>query len=324
MKIRINDKETEVSEGEKVIEVARRLGIGIPALCYAPGFKHRASCMVCVVKELTGGRMIPACSTPVAEGMDIQTESEEVKQLRAMSLELLLSDHRADCEAPCSTVCPYGLDIELMLGLYDTGRLEEAHALIAAAFALPVLGCEGCKVPCEKACRRASVDKAVPIRTVIGELAKKHEPPRVETKAKTKKETEEAILFQSRLGRFTESEKELLKDSVTTPSGCLHCACEGREGCKLRLYSAEAGIKRTRYEMSSASPAMTKLRVTDTIRFEPAKCIKCGLCVYNSNDGFTFSDRGFGMQVVLPAESAGNVGASLCEICPTGALYIGK
>ena len=127
-------------------------------------------------------------------------------------------------------------------------------------------------------------------------------------------------LFNSRLGRFTTREKEWLKENVATPSGCLHCACAGREGCKLRLYATAAGIKRPRYEASSTLPVMKKIRVTEKMLFELAKCIRCGLCVYNSKNGFTFKDRGFGMQVVIPDENRMNVGEELAELCPTGAL----
>ena len=56
--------------------------------------------------------------------------------------------------------------------------------------------------------------------------------------------------------------------------------------------------------------------------FEPAKCIRCGLCVYNSENGFTFKNRGFGMQVVIPEESKTNVKEELAGLCPTGALYL--
>ena len=320
MQITINQTQVEVLNGETLIETARRVGHDIPALCYTKDAVHKASCMVCAVKDCATGQIIPSCTTLPIEGMYIDTESEEVLIARNLSLELLLSDHRADCEAPCSMVCPHGLDVEQMLNLYDTDKHEEAFALIAGTFALPALGCEDCKVPCEKICRRASVDKAVPIRGFIKELVGKYEASSAE--AKKLEEKENKALFQSRLGRFTTKEKEWLKENVTTPSGCLHCACTGRDGCKLRLHATTSGIKRPRYEASSAFPVMRKEHVNGNMWFEPAKCIRCGLCVYNSNNGFTFKDRGFGMQVVIPDENRANVGEGLAELCPTGALYL--
>jgi len=320
MYITINNTKVEVLKGETLIETARRTGLDIPSLCYAKDTIHKSSCMVCAVKDCDTGQIIPSCTTLPVEGMKIDAESEDVQVVRVLSLELLLSDHRADCEAPCSMVCPHGLDIERVLNLYDDGRHEDAYALIAATFALPTLGCEGCKVPCEKICRRKSVDKGVAIRDVIGKIVGMFDSVPAAAEKNEKKSTKD--LFQSRLGRFTTREKEWLKENVDTPSGCLHCACAGREGCKLRLYATAAGLKRTRYEASSALPVMKKQRVTDKMWFESAKCIRCGLCVYNSQNGFTFKDRGFGMQVVIPDESLSNIGDELAELCPTGALYL--
>ena len=323
MQITINQTAVEVLDGETLLETARRTGHEIPSLCYAKDAVHKSSCMVCVVKDCATGQIIPSCTTRPAEGMQIDTESDDVRTIRTLSLELLLSDHRADCEAPCSVVCPQGLDIERMLNLYDSGRYEDAHKLIAGVFALPTLECNNCKAPCEKICRRGTVDQPVLIRTVIRELSEMYEPESIQTEkdiCKTDK-----TLFQSRLGRFTESEKKRLREHETQnpkPSRCLHCACAGREDCKLRFYATAAGIKRPRYELSSALPVMQKIRVTEKMWFEPAKCIRCGLCVYNSANGFTFKDRGFIMQVVIPDENRQNAGEELAALCPTGALYL--
>lgn len=66
---------------------------------------------------------------------------------------------------------------------------------------------------------------------------------------------------------------------------------------------------------------MNRMHVHGDMWFEQAKCIRCGICVYNSPNGFTFRDRGFGMQVVLPDENRDNVGVELSVLCPTGAIY---
>jgi len=356
MFIFINDKKTEVISGETLFEAAQREGFEIPSMCYAKGYKHKASCMVCAVKNLQDGQIIPSCTTYPEEGMMIDVDSEEVQNIRVLSLELLLSDHRADCEAPCSLVCPHGLEVEQMLSYYDASRFKEAYLLISKAFPSPQTACETCKAPCEKACRRGTVDDAVPIREIIKQITAIAEerfsntidcfvvPHRNDSDlhrhcelAKQSNENDNmkcslpALIFnretnknafQSRLGRFTPSEKQRLKSDVTPPSRCLHCACAGRNGCKLRLHATSAGIKRPRYEAISAHPAMFKQQINEKIWFEPAKCIRCGLCVYNSANGFTFKDRGFGMQVILPDENRENIKEELASLCPTGALYI--
>ena len=323
MNILINNRKIEIIEGETLIETAKRMGVDIPFLCYFQGFKHKSSCMVCVVKNLTDGQIMPSCTTFPEEGMVIDTECEEVRAIRIMSLELLLSDHRADCEAPCSLVCPFGLDVERVFEYYDTGRMDDAYLLILKAFSSPESACRDCKAPCEKACRRGTVDKAVTIKDIITQIAGMTEikiPVGCEP-FNTSKIKESNKLFQSRLGRFTPIEKERLKATVTTASRCLHCACAGRKDCKLRLYATIYGVKRPCFETSSALPAMVKQLVNETIWFEPAKCIRCGLCVFNSANGFTFKDRGFGMSVVLPDENRKNINNELTALCPTGALY---
>ena len=319
MNIRINDKEIEVHKDETLLEAATRAGCAIPSLCYAKGFVHKSSCMVCVVKNNANGQIIPSCTTYPEEGMHIETDSEEIHTIRALSLELLLNDHRADCEAPCSLVCPQNLEVEQLLSYYDTNRYAEAYQLLSQAFSLPEIACDTCKAPCEKACRRGTIDKPVAIRDIIKEIVRMKHPASGDNGSLTEKTKKE--VFQSRLGRFTSDEKERLKTATTTPSHCLHCACAGRKDCRLRLHATTAGIKRPRFEASSVLSVHQKQPIHGKMWFEQAKCIRCGLCVYNSTNGFTFKDRGFGLQVVLPDENRDNIHEELVTICPTGALY---
>jgi len=153
--------------------------------------------MVCVVKNCATEQIIPSCSTVVAEGMNIDSENDEVKDLRRQSLELLLSDHIAVCRPPC-------------------------------------------------------------------------EP----------------------------------------------------KNCSLHKIAVKYRAKWNRYQRYSAIKPTPPQHIKGNFWFDVTKCIRCGLCVYNSTNGFTFKNRGFGMQVVLPEESVNNVDESLCEICPTQALYI--
>jgi outer membrane protein assembly factor BamB len=317
MQIRLNDIPVEVQPHETVLQVAQRMGEDIPTLCHASDeHVHKASCMLCAVKNRANGQVMPSCSTVVTEGMEIDTRSEEVQQLRRLSLELLLSDHRADCCAPCSMVCPHGVEVAEVLRRYDDG----AHA--AARRLLPdLLPCTDCKAPCEKACRRGTVDGAVQIRTILQELWQER-TQEVSRSDGGEGDKTARPRFQSRLGRFTPVEKARLQAAVATPSRCLHCACEGADGCKLRRYADTLGITRPRYGVSSAQPtAQERQLINGELCYEPAKCVRCGLCVYNTTDGFTFRDRGFGMQVVLPEGSEPNVPTETATLCPTGALY---
>ena len=321
MKITIDNREITVLEGETILQAATRAGISIPSMCYSDGRKHKEGCMVCVVKDLASGQIVPSCVTTAKEGMHIDASSDEVLGQRRIALELLLSDHRADCEAPCTLVCPHGLDVEQFLEAYDNGAFAEARAILKRAFtSLPTVACDECKAPCEKACRRGSVDKSVAIRDIIHEVAAMESLSDVEaapSKAKIGKDE-----FFSRIGIFSSDEKARLKESVNTPSRCLHCACDGRVDCRLRAYSKELDIKRSRYGLSTKQSVKLTIDVNEHLRFEPAKCIRCGLCVYNTDNGFTFIGRGFDMKVVIPEENKHNAYDELAQICPTGAIYL--
>ena len=321
MKITIDNREITVLEGETILQAATRAGISIPSMCYSDGRKHKEGCMVCVVKDLASGQIVPSGVTAAMEGMQIDASSDEVLSQRRIALELLLSDHRADCEAPCTLVCPHGLDVEQFLEAYDNGAFAEARAILKRAFtSLPTVACDECKAPCEKACRRGSVDKSVAIRDIIHEVAAMESLSDVEaapSKAKIGKDE-----FFSRIGIFSSDEKARLKESVNTPSRCLHCACDGRVDCRLRAYSKELGIKRSRYGLSTKQSVKLTIDVNEHLRFEPAKCIRCGLCVYNTDNGFTFIGRGFDMKVVIPEENKRNAYDELAHICPTGAIYL--
>ncbi|MEM1976370.1 MAG: 2Fe-2S iron-sulfur cluster-binding protein [Nitrososphaerota archaeon] len=97
MKIRINGLEVEAKEGERILDVADRLGIRIPTLCYLRGIYEGASCRICVV-ELNNGKLIPACAYEVSDGLVLSTDTPRIRESRRLTLELLLSAHRISCQ----------------------------------------------------------------------------------------------------------------------------------------------------------------------------------------------------------------------------------
>lgn len=168
IKLTINSIEAEVSEGVTVLDAAAAAGIVIPAMCNNGAVEHFASCMVCVVKNKANGSFLPSCSTTVQEGMDILTEDADITEARRTTLELLLSEHVGDCEAPCRIACPAFMDIPQMNRLIAEGKTAEAYALVKEDIALPgVLGLI-CPAPCEGACRRRPIDQAVSICLLKG------------------------------------------------------------------------------------------------------------------------------------------------------------
>ncbi len=97
--IKINGIPLQVEEETTVLDAARKVNIKIPTLCYNPDLPAWASCGLCIVRTAGAGspRMARACSTPVAENMDIITHDPELIATRRVVLELIMSNHPADC-----------------------------------------------------------------------------------------------------------------------------------------------------------------------------------------------------------------------------------
>ncbi len=162
-KLTIDDQPVEVSPGATLLDAARKLGIDIPTLCYVEGYEASTSCLVCMVKVRNTGRLVPSCGTKAEEGMAVESETEELRQVRRTALELLLSDHVGDCLAPCHFTCPAHMDIPLMLRQISAENLRDAIATVKETIALPAVLGRICPKPCEKGCRRNAADGAVAV-----------------------------------------------------------------------------------------------------------------------------------------------------------------
>lgn len=165
VKLEIDGKRVTADGNQTILQVARQHGIHtIPTLCHDAQLEPFASCFVCVVKVKGARSLVPACSTKVLPGMVVETNSAEVRQSRKAALELLLSDHYADCVGPCQLSCPAGIDIQGYIALAAIGKFKDAIALIKARNPLPSVCGRVCTRPCEvKGCRRTLLDEAVGI-----------------------------------------------------------------------------------------------------------------------------------------------------------------
>ncbi len=168
VKLTIDNHTIEVPEGTSVLNAARSVGIEIPTMCYLEETGHITSCMVCLVKNAKNGQLFASCSTPAAENQVIITRDPEVIESRKTALELLLSEHVGDCEAPCQLVCPAHMNIPLMNRLIAQGDFPKALQVVKRDIALPSILGRICPAPCEAACRRKQVDEAVSICLLKG------------------------------------------------------------------------------------------------------------------------------------------------------------
>lgn len=95
--LKINNIPVNVEEGTTILDAAKKINFKIPTLCNHPDLTVAGNCRVCVV-EVKGARLLAAaCATPVSEGMEVLTNSEKVRSARKHVIELLLSEHNADC-----------------------------------------------------------------------------------------------------------------------------------------------------------------------------------------------------------------------------------
>jgi NADP-reducing hydrogenase subunit HndD len=95
--ITINGKDYRVDKDQTIMQAADNCGYHIPRLCYHPKLSIEGACRVCIV-EVEGMRnYIASCAYPVADGMKIQTNSNEIRQARRDIVELLLDNHPEDC-----------------------------------------------------------------------------------------------------------------------------------------------------------------------------------------------------------------------------------
>ncbi|MEE0027465.1 MAG: 2Fe-2S iron-sulfur cluster-binding protein, partial [Atopobiaceae bacterium] len=119
--VKVNGIAVSVPEGSTILEAARKAGVEIPTLCYMKEKNEIGACRICIV-EATGTRgLVTACVYPVAEGMEIQTNSEKVRKYRKTTLELILSTHDKKCLS-----CPRSTDCELQKLCLEYGVEEDA------------------------------------------------------------------------------------------------------------------------------------------------------------------------------------------------------
>ncbi len=158
--ITLDGTTVSATRGDTILAAATRAGLEdrIPTLCYEPGLPPYTSCFVCVVELEGRDRLLPACSTPAEPGMVLHSTSEKVTASRRTALELMLSDHPADCVAPCRRGCPAGVDVQLYLALAKEGKYGDAVQVIRERNPFPGVCGRVCVRKCEDVCRRELLD----------------------------------------------------------------------------------------------------------------------------------------------------------------------
>ena len=95
----IDGRKVTVPQGTTILKAARTIGVAIPTLCHFRGHRPRAVCRICVVAVSGSSRLVPACVTPVTEGMQVETQAADVIAVRRTLMEFILAEHH-DCGDP--------------------------------------------------------------------------------------------------------------------------------------------------------------------------------------------------------------------------------
>jgi NADH-quinone oxidoreductase subunit G len=115
----IDGKTVKAPAGMLLIEAAKHAGIEIPSFCYYEGLALQGACRMCLVEIEKAPKLMVGCTTPVAEGMVVHTESPTVAAARKTTLEFLLTNHPLDCP-----VCDKGGECELQDMVFRYGAGE--------------------------------------------------------------------------------------------------------------------------------------------------------------------------------------------------------
>ena len=108
LQIEIDGKQIAVKQGVTVMEAAHELGTYIPHFCYHKKLSIAANCRMCLVEVEKAPKPLPACATPVTDGMVVHTHSPKAKQAQEGVMEFLLINHPLDCP-----ICDQGGECQL-------------------------------------------------------------------------------------------------------------------------------------------------------------------------------------------------------------------
>ncbi len=129
VKIEINGQSIRAREGSMLIDVADDAGIAIPRFCYHKKLSVAANCRMCLVEVAGAPKTLPACATPVTDGMKVMTKSPKALAAQKSVMEFLLINHPLDCP-----ICDQGGECELqdvsMLYGQDISRFNEGKRIV--------------------------------------------------------------------------------------------------------------------------------------------------------------------------------------------------
>ncbi len=141
LKVEIDGREIQIEHGATVMDAASKLGIYVPHFCYHRKLSIAANCRMCLVEVEKAPKPLPACATPVTDGMKVRTVSPAAKKAQNSVMEFLLINHPLDCP-----ICDQGGECQLQDLAVGYGgsssRFEEEKRVVPAKDLGPLVAAE--------------------------------------------------------------------------------------------------------------------------------------------------------------------------------------
>ncbi len=161
--IEVNGRSILAESSKSLLDSLLANDIFVPNLCNDPELEAYGGCGLCLVSIAGIPKPLRSCVVKPTEGMQVQTDTDEVIASRNVSLGLIAACHKGDCVAPCKRACPSNQDCQGYVGLIADGKYAQAIRLIKKDNPLPSSIGRVCPHPCEDACRREHAEGAVSI-----------------------------------------------------------------------------------------------------------------------------------------------------------------
>jgi len=168
LKLKVNDIEIEIEEGLTVLQACEKAGVEIPRFCYHEKLSIAGNCRMCLVEMEKSPKPVASCAMPVAEGMNIKTNTPLVEKARKGVMEFLLVNHPLDCP-----VCDQGGECDLqdqsMFYGVDKSRFKENKRFVSEKNMGPLIKTQMTRcIHCTRCVRFATEVAGVPEIGAIG------------------------------------------------------------------------------------------------------------------------------------------------------------
>lgn len=114
--LKIDGIDVAIEAGSSILQAAKEAGVRIPTLCHLDGVSDVAACRLCLVQIKGSNKLVPSCMTEVGEGMEVMTDTEQIKEYRKMTVELLFAEGNHVC-----SICVQNNNCELQNVAVEVG-----------------------------------------------------------------------------------------------------------------------------------------------------------------------------------------------------------